>query len=79
MVEPRIAAPERVGSEVSVGGWLVTALETDHTDADSRLLALVVCTVMNLPASEELWVYELLVAPGISEHWLGVVDIAEST
>ena len=79
MVEPSRADPERVGSEVSVGGWLVTEVATDQTDVVPSSLVLVVRTVRNLPASAATWVYELAVASVIREHWLGSVATAEAT
>jgi hypothetical protein len=51
MVEPSRAVPERVGSEITVGGWLVTEVEMDQTDVVAISLVLVVRTVRNLPAS----------------------------
>ena len=51
IVEPRLAVPERAGSEISVAGRLVTEVATDQTDAVPSSFTLVVRTVRNLPAS----------------------------
>ena len=51
MVEPQLAVPETVGSDISVGGWLVTEVEMDQTDVVPSSLVLVVRIVKNLPAS----------------------------
>jgi hypothetical protein len=67
-VEPNLAVPEIVGSETTVSGWFVVAVACDQTDTVPKLLVLVVLTVMNLPASAEVCVYVLVVAPDISEH-----------
>ena len=51
IVELRLAVPERLGSEVMVGGWLVTVAAAAHREVDPTELVFVVLTVMNLFAS----------------------------
>ena len=68
IVLPKLAVPETVGSETTVGGWFVASVTDDQRFVVPRLLVFVVRAVTNLPASAEVWVYELAVAPDISEH-----------
>ena len=56
MVEPKLAVPDSVGSEVAVGGWLVTEVETDQISVLSSSVVLVVLAVTKLPASSATWV-----------------------
>ena len=53
IVEPKMAVPERVGSEVSASGSVVTEEATDHRFVVPALFVFVVRAVMNLPASAE--------------------------
>jgi hypothetical protein len=56
IVEPKLAIPERVGSEVIVGGCDVTEVVGDHKCVVAAPLVLVVLAVTKLPASSGVWV-----------------------
>jgi hypothetical protein len=50
-VEPKLAVPDKMGSEVTVGVWLVGKVATDQMFVVPDALILVVRTVKKLPAS----------------------------
>jgi hypothetical protein len=53
IVEPKLAVPESVGSEITLGGIPVTEVLADQRFAVPALLLFVVRAVTNLPASAE--------------------------
>jgi uncharacterized membrane protein YphA (DoxX/SURF4 family) len=67
-VAPRVAVPEIVGLETSVGIWLVASVATDQMDVVPAVFTFVVLAVMNLPASVEVCEYVVEVAPEMIEH-----------
>jgi hypothetical protein len=79
MVEPKLAVPDSVGSEVAVGGWLVTNVVTDQMSVVSESVVLVVLAVTKLPASASTWEYVVEFAPVISAQWSGSSDATELT
>jgi hypothetical protein len=54
IVEPKLAAPERVGSEITLGGFTVTEGLADQRLAVPKELFFVVRAVMNLPTSTDV-------------------------
>ena len=52
-MDPKLAVPESVGSEVSAGGSFVAEVATDQRSTVPALLIFVVRAVTNLPASAE--------------------------
>ena len=52
-MEPKLAVPESVGLEITLGGCLVTEALADQRFTVPALLLFVVRAVMNLPASAE--------------------------
>ena len=53
IVDPKLAVPESVGSEVSARGSFVAEVATDQRFVVPTELIFVVRAVMNLPASAE--------------------------
>jgi hypothetical protein len=51
--EPKLAIPERVGSEAMAGGWFVAPVAADQRVDIPKMFSFLVFTVMKAPASED--------------------------